>query len=66
MTDQPRPDHEKLLRGLILYFRPDLLSVFHNRTDKYRLETDEFSGHVEIRDSHPDCLSVDFGFRACR
>src|SRR5260370_40233499 len=40
------------VRRLFYYFRPDVLSVFHNRPDKYAIETDDFWGDVRIRDGY--------------
>lgn len=64
------PD-DALLRKLMLYFRPGVLAMFHNESDKYAIQTDEFEGSVRIRDSYSgaadECyLSVEFGFRACK
>jgi hypothetical protein len=70
--DQRPKDREELLQRLMYYFQPDVLAVFHSRPDKYRLETDDFSGHVEISNTFQDPLngtkdasrlSVDFGLR---
>jgi hypothetical protein len=52
------------------YYKPDVLAMFYNRSEKYEIQTDEFEGRVCISSGYyRDCegyLDVAFGFRACR
>jgi hypothetical protein len=54
---------------MMRFYRPEVLAMFHARSDKYRIRTDEFEGKVSISDDHyresGGYLSVSFGFRAC-
>ena len=66
---------DELLSNLMRYYRPSVLAMFHNQSDKYVIQTEEFEGTVRIRDSYRDpqdgtenesWLNVSFGFRASR
>src|ERR1035438_3250846 len=57
------------------YYRPAVLAMFYNQSEKYSIQTDEFEGTVRIRDTYWESrkdtsdetyLKVAFGFRACR
>ena len=57
------------------YYRPAVLAMFYNQSEKYSIQTDEFEGTVRIRGDYLKSqgdtqdrtyLNVDFGFRECR
>jgi hypothetical protein len=54
---------------MMRFYRPEVLAMFHARSEKYRIRTDEFEGEVSVSDDHyresAGYLNVSFGFRAC-
>jgi len=54
---------------MLRFYRPEVLAMFHLRSDRYRIRTDEFEGEVSVSDDYyresGAYLNVSFGFRAC-